>query len=497
MNSVRIPPRLRLIFSRLSSLLLLCQRSPIITLIFPEAKILGGSAIADTATLAIATVVGLGAYDSVSGATSVVQVLPLANNVNVPTAIGIAPQLNFVYRVSTNVSETPVAFHITSGTLPTGLTKQPDTTITSKTQTISGVPTQSGVFPITIEAWSNTTSRGSHWTTGSFTIFVLGFTTQPAATKSINSGSTTTLTCAVTGVATGATVVYQWYQGTAGTTTTPVGTNSATLTTPALTVATNYWVKVTSTLSTSAVSINSTTSAISVVGTVPAGILSSPAPSIANYGDVVPLTVTANGSLPLTYQWYRGTYPDASTPVGTNSATFNTPALTANTSFWVKVTNTTTVLNTATSSTATITVRNPFDSWMFTSGVNVPSNQNGPWDAPQHDGVPSILRFAFNLDPNISDLRRLTVGGGGTAGFPGMSRVGGKLRIEFIRRKATTNPGISYTPQCSMNLTTWTPLTTGLTVTAIAGTTVWERVVVDGPAGQPTCIGRVVVDQLP
>jgi len=487
MNSVRIPPRLRLLCSRLGSLLLLCQRSPIIQLIFPEAKILGGSAIADTATLAIATVAGLGAYDSVAGATSVVQVAPLANSVIVPAAVG--SNLNFVYKIS--ISDTPGSFQIISGTLPTGLTQA--TSIVSKTQTISGFPSQTGSFPITLKAWEYNLSGPS--AVGSFTIYVLGFSTQPAATKTINSGATTTLSCTVTGAAAGATLTYQWYQGTAGTITTPVGTNSASFTTPALTLATNYWVKVSSTLSGSTVSVNSATSAITVNGTVPAAVVTNPLPIIINYGDTTTLNVVASGSVPLTYQWYRGVSGTTDTPVGTNSASFSAGPLTATASYWVNVSNAANPAG-APSATATITTRTPYESWMFVSGSQVPSNQNGPWDTPQQDGVNNLLKYAFNLNPNLSDLRSLTVGAGNVAGLPGMTHINGTLRMEYIRRAASTNPGISYTPQCSPDLTRWTAFPAGQTVTAI-GTTGWERVVVDGPVGNPTCIGRVAVEQLP
>ena len=496
MNSVRTHPRLRLWSSRLSSLLLLVQRSPIIQLIFPEAKILGGSAIADSAVIAITTIVGLGAYDSVAGATMVLQVLPLPGTTtapapSVPAAVG--SNLNFVYKNSN--SETPGSYQITSGTLPAGLTK--GTTITSKTQTISGIPTQPGATAITLKAWEFSNNTGLN-TSGTFTIYVLGYTTQPAATKTINSGSTTSLTCAVTGAATGATLAYQWYQGASGTTTSPVaGATSATFTTPALTAATNYWVKVTSTLSTSTVSVNSTTSAISVTGTVPAGIASQPLSNIVNFGGTVTLSMTANGSLPLTYQWYQGLSGDTSIPIaGSNSPSYTTPALTANTSYWVRVTNTTTKLNTADSFTATVTVRNQFDSWMAApANSGVPGNLNGPWDMPFGDGIPSILKYAFNLNPNIADIRRLSVGAGNTAGLPGTSLVSSKLRLEFIRRKAATTPGITYTPQFGSTPGAWTDAASP-TPTSID--TTWERVVVDDPA--PTGgrrFGRVAVTQLP
>lgn len=65
-------------------------------------------------------------------------------------------------------------------------------------------------------------------------------TVQPAD-DSIASGNTSTLSVTATGAAT---LHYQWYEGLAGVTTTPVGTDSNSYTTPALTATKKYWVKV-------------------------------------------------------------------------------------------------------------------------------------------------------------------------------------------------------------------------------------------------------------
>ncbi|MCX6877320.1 MAG: DUF3570 domain-containing protein [Verrucomicrobia bacterium] len=136
----------------------------------------------------------------------------------------------------------------------------------------------------------------------------------------------------------------------------------------------------------------------------------------------------------------------------------------------------------------------PFEVWMTANGV--PPGQTGPQQMPQHDGVPNLLKFAFNLDPTKPDCRLLSMDAGGTAGLPCAACVGGVLRLEFIRRKASTHPGITYTPQCGSDLTGWTVFTATETVTPI-GTTDWERVVVNGPVGETRCFGRVQVLQVP
>lgn len=65
-------------------------------------------------------------------------------------------------------------------------------------------------------------------------------TTQPAGTT-IATGYTATLSLVATGTPA---PTIQWYQGAVGTTTTPVGTNSSSFTTPALSTTTSYWARV-------------------------------------------------------------------------------------------------------------------------------------------------------------------------------------------------------------------------------------------------------------
>ena len=70
------------------------------------------------------------------------------------------------------------------------------------------------------------------------------------------------------------------------------------------------------------------------------------------YGSQITLTATATGSSPRTYQWYEGNKDDTSAPVGTNSANFQTPNITAVRKYWVKVTN---ECGNASSNTVTVT----------------------------------------------------------------------------------------------------------------------------------------------
>ncbi|MCX6043718.1 MAG: ExeM/NucH family extracellular endonuclease [Chloroflexi bacterium] len=82
-------------------------------------------------------------------------------------------------------------------------------------------------------------------------------------------------------------------------------------------------------------------------------ITTEPASQIITSGATATLNVVASGTAPLSYQWYQGNAGDTSTPVGSNAANFTTPALSATTNYWVRVSNAVTSVDSA---TATITV---------------------------------------------------------------------------------------------------------------------------------------------
>ncbi len=86
---------------------------------------------------------------------------------------------------------------------------------------------------------------------------------------------------------------------------------------------------------------------------VPASIATHPVGSTIATGYTATLSVTTAGFPVPTLQWYQGNSGDTSTPVGTNSSNFTTPALTTTTSYWVRASNSG---STADSNTATITV---------------------------------------------------------------------------------------------------------------------------------------------
>ncbi|MBP7866206.1 MAG: lamin tail domain-containing protein [Acidobacteria bacterium] len=150
---------------------------------------------------------------------------------------------------------------------------------------------------------------------------------------SIPSGQTTTLTVTASG---SPVLHYQWYQGNAGDTSTPVGTDASAFTTPALTVSTSYWVRVTNGCGTA----DSQAALVTVEGPcTPPEITTHPSGQSLCTGGTVALNVLATGTGPLHYQWYRGNAGNTTYPVGADAANYTTPALTSSTAYWVRVTN--------------------------------------------------------------------------------------------------------------------------------------------------------------
>jgi phospholipase/lecithinase/hemolysin len=92
-----------------------------------------------------------------------------------------------------------------------------------------------------------------------------------------------------------------------------------------------------------------------LIGDAPA-VTTHPVSKTINSGNTTNLTVTFSGNS-TSIQWYRGAKGVTTNPVsGATSATFTTPALTTNTSYWARITN---VLGSDDSNAATITIRIP------------------------------------------------------------------------------------------------------------------------------------------
>jgi hypothetical protein len=171
--------------------------------------------------------------------------------------------------------------------------------------------------------------------------------TQPQ-NKTIAAGGTTSISVVAGG---SGPFTYQWYIGTSGDTSTPTGTNAATLSNLSPARTTSYWVRVTGQCGSPA---DSNTATVTVQDCTPASISSQPPNKTIVAGSTTSLSVTAGGTSPFTYQWYLGTTGDTSTPIGNNSSTLAGLSPSSTTSYWVRVTGACgAALN---SNTATITV---------------------------------------------------------------------------------------------------------------------------------------------
>jgi formylglycine-generating enzyme len=187
----------------------------------------------------------------------------------------------------------------------------------------------------------------------------------PPATTGIEEGESVTFTVDVEGEG----LSYQWYFGQSGDTSNPIfGANSGIFNTGALDADTSYWVRV----SNEAGSTDSET--VTVTINRPPTITTQPASQTIYSGNTATLAIEASGTAPLTYQWYRGNLGVTTAPVGTNSATFTTPALTATTRYWVMVSN---PLGFAVSSLSTITVVPPAPPVIASFSANPTAVQQG------------------------------------------------------------------------------------------------------------------------
>jgi hypothetical protein len=143
---------------------------------------------------------------------------------------------------------------------------------------------------------------------------------------------------------------------------------------------------------------------------------------------------------------------------------------------------------------ATLTVLTSLQVWRALQGLAA----DGAQDAanPSGDGVPNLLKYAFNLAPNAGDLlvsNRTVLPPNGTAGLPRLTvDATPRLVFQFVRRKAATHPGIGYVVQTSQDLSAWSALDlSAATVQSIDAT--WERVTVTDPISTAQRFGRVRV----
>lgn len=165
---------------------------------------------------------------------------------------------------------------------------------------------------------------------------------QPAGT-SIVSGNAAQLAVTANGTPP---LSYQWFVGSSGNTSTPVGggTNAIVSVSPAVT--TSYWVRVTG----QCAPVANSNAAIVTVSPCPSVI--SGAPQANPVIDGFQLFVNASGGSSFTYLWYQGASPGAGFPIGSGNSLHINPV--ATTSYWCRVINN--CGNSADSSVVTVTI---------------------------------------------------------------------------------------------------------------------------------------------
>src|SRR5262249_20280692 len=120
-----------------------------------------------------------------------------------------------------------------------------------------------------------------------------------------------------------------------------------------------------------------------------------PSGATATLNVVASAPATPSAPAALSYQWYQGASGDTTTPVGTNSSSFTTPALTANTNYWVLVTNSSGSTNSA---TATITVTPAGAPAVSVTAPSSGATVNGTVSISANVTGGSILGVQFLLD---------------------------------------------------------------------------------------------------
>ncbi|MBX7219071.1 MAG: hypothetical protein K1Y36_03925 [Blastocatellia bacterium] len=125
-------------------------------------------------------------------------------------------------------------------------------------------------------------------------------------------------------------------------------------------------------------------------------ITAQPQSTTISSGQSTLLSVTANGTGTLSYQWYQGQSGDTTTPVGTNSKDLTTPVLNTTTSFWVRITN---QAGSIASNTVTVTVASQPQFTQFYPVAAAPGKSIGIFGSGFVAGNTQVFFGGSNLIP--------------------------------------------------------------------------------------------------
>jgi len=298
------PERFRL---PVAAFVVICQRTPAVRIAVAAADYVLESPVVATLRSVAASVAVLGTVDSMAGASSSTAIL--VADINVPATVNAGQ--SFVMHVGvTGLAVTYAKSWDVSNTLPPGITVQGatlvgnlyvinDATATLGVLTISGVPTKSGTYTFTVDAWQNTNRSGSV-TPGSTSITVIGnagiaptFVSQPVS-QTVNAGATVTFTATTGGTPA---PTFQWLKN--GVSISGATSSTLTLTNVASTDAGTYAVVATN----STGSATSSNAVLTVNSVTAPTIIAQPLSVTANGGGTVALVVTATSAT--SYQWRK------------------------------------------------------------------------------------------------------------------------------------------------------------------------------------------------
>jgi hypothetical protein len=213
-------------------------------------------------------------------------------------------------------------------------------------------------------------------------------------------GQSQTLTVSAEGAA----LSYQWYQGFSSDESNPVSAATAStleVTAPGLPV--NYWVKVSNEFG------HANSHTINLTPLTGPRLVEHPTATIIASGASATLSVVAESTGNLTYQWYEGFSGDRSNPIsGATSANLTTPTLNEAATYWVELSDD---LGTTNSASATVSIENSDTTAPSTiSDLNANATSSSSielsWTAPGNDGVVgTAASYDLRISPTaINDL---------------------------------------------------------------------------------------------
>lgn len=109
------------------------------------------------------------------------------------------------------------------------------------------------------------------------------------------------------------------------------------------------------------------------------------------------------------------------------------------------------------SSTSLVATLSRIAEWRLLNYGTTSSTGQASSDSAGHDGIKNLAKYAFNMGNN--DGVSYVQPGSGTKGLPTthMNPATRRLRIEFIRRKASSDPGVTYIAEFASDLTSFAP----------------------------------------